>query len=273
LASAAQISQLVMNLVTNASEALGDRDGVIRITTRRVMVGEGSCEIERLIEREYIQLEVSDTGCGISPETQARVFDPFFSTKSTGRGLGLAVVHGIVNSLGGGIKLTSESGRGTTFHILLPSAETTAGSMPRPVSNIVRPTRMSQTATVLIVEDEDPLRQAVAKVLSKQGLSVVEARDGTAALVAIRKQNDPIHVLVLDITLPGASSLDVLQEVRRLRPGTRVVVTTAYTQVVAGTALQSTIEHFIRKPYRLDDLVQLIRTLAPDPLAMARGRH
>jgi DNA-binding NtrC family response regulator len=123
-------------------------------------------------------------------------------------------------------------------------------------------------STVLIVEDEDLLRQAVSKMLRRQGFSVVEARDGSAALDAIREQNNPIHVLFLDITLPGASSQEVLKEARRLRPEMRVVVTSAYTKEMAGAALQGTIEHFIRKPYRLDNLVQLIRPTPPEPLSV-----
>jgi two-component system, cell cycle sensor histidine kinase and response regulator CckA len=257
-ASAAQISQLVINLATNASEAIGDRDGVIRMTTRRVMVGHGSRGIESLADGEYVQLEVSDTGRGMSPETQARAFDPFFSTKSGGRGLGLAVVYGIVRDLGGAINLVSELNHGTTFQILLPCTETPPIVIPGPVSHIGRPTPPSPAATVLVVEDEDPLRQAVSKMLGKHGFSVIEAPDGSTALDVIRAQNNPLHVLLLDITLPGTSSREVLQEARRLRPELRVIVTSAYTEEMAAASLQGAIEHFVQKPYRLYDLVRLI---------------
>jgi PAS domain S-box-containing protein len=113
--SAAQLRQVVMNLVTNASEALGDRDGVIRVTTGGVTVTPDATVSEGVSPGEYVQLEVSDTGCGISLETQARIFDPFFTTKSSGRGLGLSVVDGIVRNFGGVIQLTSHSGKGATF--------------------------------------------------------------------------------------------------------------------------------------------------------------
>ena len=109
-----------------------------------------------------------------------------------------------------------------------------------------------------MVEDETGLRQAVSKMLGKGGFSVIEAPDGTAALDAIRGQKKPIDVLLLDITLPGVSGREVLQEARRLRPEMRVVVTSAYPEEVAGAYLESTIEHFIRKPYRFEDLVRLI---------------
>jgi signal transduction histidine kinase len=117
-AGAAQLRQIVMNLVTNASDAIGDRDGVIRVSTRRVTLGgESATTLESLSDGDYVALEVSDTGCGMSRETQDRLFDPFFTTKSAGRGLGLAVVSGIVRSLAGAIRLTSDVGKGSTFRI------------------------------------------------------------------------------------------------------------------------------------------------------------
>jgi CheY-like chemotaxis protein len=256
-ANAAKISQLVMNLVTNASEAIGDRDGVIGVTTRRVTVAQGSPLSKRMAGGEHVQLEVSDTGRGMSPDIQARVFDPFFTTKSPGRGLGLAAVHGIVSRLGGTINLASEPGHGTSFQISLPCAGTGSATVPTHTSEIAQPAQASQ-ATVLVVEDEPALRQAVSKMLAKRGFFIIEAPDGTAALDAIRGQKHPIDVLLLDITLPGASGREVLQEARRLRPEMRIVVTSAYPEEVAGSYLESTIEHFIRKPYRFEDLVRLL---------------
>ena len=125
LANPAQIRQIVMNLITNASEAIGDREGVIRVTTGRLTLGRDSpvASFESLAEGDYLQLEVSDTGRGMTAETQARVFDPFFTTKLTGHGLGLAVVQGIVRSLNGTIRVVSALGEGTMFQVLLPCAE------------------------------------------------------------------------------------------------------------------------------------------------------
>jgi len=256
-ATVAQISQLVMNLATNASEAIGDRDGVIRVTTRLVVVAHGSPLSERLALGEYVQLEVTDTGRGMSPEIQARVFDPFFSTKSQGRGLGLALVQGIVRRLGGTVHLASERGHGTTLQILLPCAGASSTAIPAHFPEAGQLAQESQ-ATVLLVEDETGLRQAVSTMLRKRGFTVIEASDGTAALDAIRGQKNPIDVLLLDITLPGASGPEILQEARSLRPAMKVVVTSAYPEEVASVFLESTIEHFIRKPYRFEDLVRLI---------------
>ena len=142
-ANAAQLRQIVMNLVTNASEAIGDRDGVIRVTTRRVTLDRAAAISRNSVESDYLQLEVSDTGCGMSPEMQARVFDPFFTTKSAGHGLGLAVVHGIVRGLRGSIHLTSEPGKGTTFQVLLPCAEGKAGATSDPISGAEESARPS----------------------------------------------------------------------------------------------------------------------------------
>jgi CheY-like chemotaxis protein len=249
-----------MNLVMNASEAIGERDGVIRVTTECVTVGRDRSEFiaEDLAESDYLRVEVSDTGCGIPLEAQARVFDPFFTTKSAGHGLGLAVVQGIVRSLHGAIRLESKPGKGSTFQILLPCAETTAEATPD-ASRTVDSAGPPQHATVLVVEDEGPLRQAVSKMLHKSGFSVIEAVDGSAALEAIRGRETPIDVLFLDITLPGTTSLEVLEEGERLRPKMSVIVTSAYAEDLAAASLQRRIEFFIRKPYRVGALVDLIR--------------
>src|SRR6185436_18536720 len=134
--SPAQLRQIVMNLITNASDALGGRDGIIRVITRRATLEEQSIAISSggPLDGAYVILEISDTGSGMSAETQARVFDPFFTTKSAGRGLGLAVVQGIVRSLGGGIAVTSEPSRGSTFQVSLPFEKATAVANARSAS-------------------------------------------------------------------------------------------------------------------------------------------
>jgi two-component system, cell cycle sensor histidine kinase and response regulator CckA len=147
-ANAAQIRQIVMNLITSASDAIHGRDGIIRVITRRVTVAKAAASASgTLAQSDYVQLEVSDTGCGMSPETQAKVFDPFFTTKSAGRGLGLAVVQGVVRSLGGTIDLTREPDKGTKFRILL-RAETTAGVSNRAATGAVEMALPSQHAFI-----------------------------------------------------------------------------------------------------------------------------
>jgi PAS domain S-box-containing protein len=258
-ASGAEIRQIVMNLVINASEAIGDGDGVIRLTVRRVKVGPDrpAWIPEELAEGDYVQLEVADTGRGMAPETQARVFDPFFTTKPLGHGLGLPVISGIVRSLAGAIDFVSEPEKGTTFRILLPSAESTVNAAPGPNPH-TDSTHANHGATALIVEDEDSLRGPAAKMLRNSGFSVIEAADGTTAIAAIRGKS-AIDVLLLDVTLPGSPSREVLAEAKRLRPAMRVIVASAYGEDFAATSLQANVERFIRKPYSLRDLVALVR--------------
>jgi nitrogen-specific signal transduction histidine kinase/CheY-like chemotaxis protein len=258
-ANPAQISQLLMNLVTNASDAIGARTGIIRVITGRIATGSGASRPPT--EREYVQLEVSDTGCGMTPETQAKVFEPFFSANSTRRGVGLAVVDGIVRSLGGAIQLESEPGKGTIIRISLPAAETDSKKIDRAASGIVEDLRQSPVTTVLLVEDEASLRQAASKMLGKTGLVVIEAADGETALDAMRTRQDRIDVMVLDLTIPGASSREVFEEALRLRADMQVIVTSAYGEDVAAASLQSPVRRFLRKPYRLADLARLIQTV------------
>ena len=186
---------------------------MIRVITRRVILSSDSFVVtsERLPEGDYLQVEVSDTGRGMSPETQARVFDPFFTTKAAGHGLGLAVVQGIIRTLHGAIRVVSAPGAGSTFQILLPSAEQAVEENPNIMSSVEEALPFRQK-TVLVVEDEDFLRQAITTILRKAGFSTLEAGDGSVALDIIRTSQDQIDVLLLDITLPGTSSRDILAQ-------------------------------------------------------------
>jgi len=259
-ANATQIRQIVMNLVMNASDAIGDRDGVIRVTTERMTVGRDAAISGYSGESHYVQLEVSDTGCGMSQETQAKVFDPFFTNKSAGHGLGLAVVHGIVRGLRGSIHLTSEPGKGTTFKVLLPCDQGKAAATSEEMSGAEQSAHPFQAFTVLVVEDEDPLRQAVCKMLRKKGFEVLEAANGSAAIDLMRASGDKIDVMLLDMTIPGASSHEVLAEAVKARPDIKVILTSAYSQEMLRPPLSaSQIRGFVRKPFQLGNLVQTLQ--------------
>ena len=245
-----------MNLVTNGSEAIGERDGVITIRTTWATPGPDGLPVSA---GNCVQLEVSDTGCGMTLDAQARVFDPFFTTKSAGHGLGLAVVQGIVRGLGGTIHLDSEPSRGTTFRILLPSTGQPAPLVRQPSASLPQED-LKDVGMVLVVEDEGSLRVAVSKVLRMNGFSVLEAEDGTTALNLIREYKDAIAVVLLDITLPGAPSRDVFAEARRVRPDMRVIVTSAYGQNTVDASFTGLrVDSFIRKPYQLANLISLLR--------------
>jgi PAS domain S-box-containing protein len=259
-ANAAQLRQIVMNLVTNASEAIGGQDGVIQVSTKCVRRSSDSEPIpDPLAEGDYVQMEVSDTGCGMMPETQAKVFDPFFTTKSAGHGLGLAVVQGIVRDLGGSIDLVSALGKGTTFQILLPVAETADPATSDPVSGIEEPMRPSQPRTVLLVEDELPLRRAVGKMLRRRGFEVFEAGDGFSAISLLRANAGEIDLILLDLTIPGASSREVVADAAQVRPDIRVILTSAYGQEMIKDMIGAPqVRNFIRKPFQLADLVKTL---------------
>jgi PAS domain S-box-containing protein len=262
-ANAAQLRQIVMNLVTNASDAIGYQDGMIRVTTKCVKIGQDSEAIsDRLAGGHHVQLEVSDTGHGMSLEMQAKVFDPFFTTKPQGHGLGLAIIDGIVRGLAGSIYLTSEPGRGTTFQILLPCAEAVPGTVTDPVSSAGEPAHPSPTITLLVVEDEDLLRQALVKMLHKAGFVALEAANGSAAIDILRTNEGKIDVILLDMTIPGASSHQVVTEAAQARPATRVILTSAYSQERLTPPLSaSQVCGFIRKPFQLNDLIQMLRNV------------
>ena len=237
-ASAGQLQQIVMNLITNASDAIGDRDGVIRVSTRRVTLKrESAGSLSRTLpDGEYLQLEVSDTGHGMSVQTQTRVFDPFFTTKTAGRGLGLAVVQGIVRSIGGAIHLASEPEKGTTFQVLLPSLKTTAAADGQLISGDAQKAPASQRRTVLVVEDEDRLRQAIVKMLRKTGFEVFEVAEGSAAIKLLREDGNKIDVVLLDMTIPGASSHEVVAAAVNAKPDIKVILTSAYSKEMIARA-------------------------------------
>jgi CheY-like chemotaxis protein len=233
------------------------------VATKRVhWEGESISSSDHLVEGDYVELEISDTGCGMSPEIQARVFDPFFTTKSAGHGLGLAVVNGIVRTLGGGIAVTSELGRGTTFQVLLPIAEPIGKTISYPASGIETLPGPSRQAAVLVVEDESVLRQAVVKMLHKTGFEVLEAGDGSSAVDLLRDAVERIDVILLDVTIPGATSAEVVAAAARARPDVRVILTSAYSQERLAAGLKtSPVQGFIRKPFQFAELVKLLRSV------------
>ncbi len=263
-ANAAQIRQVAMNLITNASEALGDHEGAISVTLTHVGSG-----MEPLADNTpnrhrngHLRLVVSDTGCGMTEELQTRIFDPFFTTKFTGRGLGLAAVQGIIRAHGGTVKVVSAPGQGSRFEVLLPCA-----AQPARTTRDILVTASAGEAgivdgTVLVVEDEEELRLAVSTMLRKQKLSVIEARDGRAGVDLFRARREEIDVVLLDLTLPGMTGGEVLQELRRMRPDVKVVITTAYSKDSALLAIDGQEPWlFIRKPYRLSEVTDLLRSV------------
>ena len=264
-ANAPQLRQVIMNLVLNAGEAIGGQSGAITITGRqdpKLAVSRANGNPAAVPTGEFVRLEVSDNGKGMTDDIRRRIFDPFFTTKVSGRGLGLAAVREIVRSHGGNIEVTSIPGKGTSFQIFLPcnahpaeeSGEPrsfTKGAPPRPGS-------------ILIVEDEETLRISVATMLRKRGFSVLEASDGNFASEVIRERNQNIAVVLLDLTLPGKSSQEVFEELRHHRPGVKVILTSAYgLENIVGPLKALKSADFIRKPYQLNELVTAVSQVLP----------
>jgi CheY-like chemotaxis protein len=265
--NAAQIRQVVMNLVINASEAIGEKEGVISVTTAQVggTIDLASNGVTVLGDHEYVQLEVSDTGCGMTEAVKAKVFDPFFSTKFLGRGLGLPVVQGIVRAHGGAIGLISAPGTGTTVQVLLPCAPQRVAEVSGAVTSagLEGPhTRAGGDGIVLVVEDEEVLRLTVSKALRKIGFSVLEAGDGSTAIELLRAHKDELDIVLLDVTLPGTPSREVFEMTKRMRPDLTVIVTSAYSkESIDASFTGQRVEHFLRKPFHLDELRACIQTL------------
>jgi PAS domain S-box-containing protein len=258
-----QIRQVIMNLITNASEAIGERSGIISIKTG-VMVCDknyfdGTYFKEDIKEGAYIYLEIADNGCGLNIETQSKIFDPFFTTKFTGRGLGLAAVLGIVRGHGGSLKLYSEEGQGSTFKILLPAVERSSISLKKET-----PVDMSwkSSGTILLVDDEKIVRDVGETMLKRLGFTVLTAADGRDAIDLYRKNPDKIICVILDLTMPHMSGEETFIELRRIRNDIKILLSSGYNeQDVFKRFSGENIDGFIQKPYRFADLVSELQAI------------
>ena len=259
-ASSAQMQQLLMNLVTNASTAIGEHGGVISIATSVFTAGRdwAIAGSGNLLPGTYVNLEICDTGCGMTPEVKSRIFEPFFSTSTSGLGLGLSVVEGVVRAHGGAIRVASAIGSGSTIQILLPCGNEEPSKNPA-AAPVLR-TAGKPPATILVVEDEHTLLMAVARMLQNSGFSVLTADDGAAAVDQLRLHRENIALLFLDATVPGLSSREVLEEARRIRSDMPVILTSAFSQSMIDSSFAGLhVNHFISKPYRLADLTELLQ--------------
>jgi len=261
---ATQIRQVIMNLITNASDALGDMGGVITILTGVMECDEaylsGSYLDDGLPGGKYVYLEVSDTGCGMDAEILSKVFDPFFTTKFVGRGLGLAAVLGIVRGHKGAIKVYSEVGKGTTFKILLPAAEWKPGERVKTAEQGV----LAQGGGTILLVDDDPLVLDIAsEMLAQLGFQVLTASNGREGLKVFRIHSDEITCVILDLTMPVMGGEETFRELRSLRSDVRVILSSGYnqqdvTQRFVGRGLSG----FIQKPYTVASLRSVLnRTL------------
>ncbi len=264
MADATQIRQVVMNLVINAAEAMGERSGRVTISTSMRQIDRttfaASYGDSNLPEGMYVCFEVADTGIGMDEATQARIFDPFFSTKFTGRGLGLAAVMGIVRSHQGAVQVQSVPGEGTRMLVMLP------GVLAPVVETELLTGEMNWrgSGVVLIVDDEPDVRGLAAQLLERLGFRTLTARDGRAAVEIFQVYADDLTLVLLDLTMPEMSGDQVFRELRKIRAEVPVVFMSGYSSVVASDQLRDiTPAGFLQKPFTLDNIrVTLQRALA-----------
>jgi CheY-like chemotaxis protein/two-component sensor histidine kinase len=259
LGDATQIRQVVLNLILNASDALRGDSGTITVTVSHQQLEtsqlNATLTLERLEPGDYVCLEVADTGMGMSPATQERIFEPFFTTKFTGRGLGLSAVVGIVKSHHGLLLLSSEEGKGTTFMVALPVTLASA-SADEPHEEV---SELAMTGTVLLVDDEEPVRRVGVKLLERHGLQTLLASDGREALELYRQHQHEISLVLLDMTMPGMDGEQTLKELRKLNPDVRVVMATGFNELETAERLSNwNLSGTLQKPY---DIVTLRRVL------------
>ena len=244
-----QLSQVVMNLITNAAESLPDGVGSVTIGTGVETTGEGA----------FVVIEVSDTGCGMSAETKARIFEPFYTTKFTGRGLGLAAVDGIVRSHGGRIDVRSSVGRGTTCRVWLPAVVPAVRAAPHASP---APPRVSH-GTVLLVDDEPAVLDVGRRILERSGYHVVAVASGSEAVQLFASLDVRVVAAVIDMTMPGLNGLETMQALRRKAPALPVVLTSGYTTEALETGLPAGTS-FIQKPYANSALVEMLHDATRD---------
>jgi signal transduction histidine kinase/CheY-like chemotaxis protein len=256
-ADAAQLRQVVMNLVINAADAIHDRSGTVTIRVDRILADAdylANAHPEAGLEPgHYATLEVADTGIGMDRETQERIFDPFFTTKFTGRGLGLAAVLGIVRGHAGALRVYSEVGHGSTFRVVLPLS----ASSPVPSHDAAESWRSE--ATVLVVDDDAMVRSVARRLLEAFGLTVHVAEGGPEAIARLAAAPDAIDAVLLDMTMPEMSGADVFIRLREVRPDLPVVLMSGYHEDELSEEVGAGISGFVQKPFTPADLASRMR--------------
>lgn len=268
-ADATQIRQIIMNLVLNAAEAIGEGKGRITIRTATLPPvaesGEDIIQAPRDAELKQVCLTISDTGAGMKPEVKRRIFEPFFTTKFTGRGLGLAASIGLVRSFGGGLFLKSEEGRGTTFRLFFPfSARTDKTLAPESEMHAAMP--LSGSARIMVVDDEPAVLAVAAAVLASVGYDVVRARDAVEALEQFRRRPEDFDAVLIDLTMPHKDGATLLAELRAIRPRLRAMMMSGFSaEHVLARLPRTNPPPILRKPFNGDELILAMQDLLRSP--------
>lgn len=263
-ADAAQIQQVILNLITNANEAVESKSGIISFSTGvmhadRAYLNSTYTE-EAVPEGRYVYLEVSDTGHGMSQETQKKIFDPFFTTKFTGRGLGMSAVLGIVRGHDGTLRVYSEVGKGTTFKVLFPVADHLC--LQSAEQTVAESDNWSGQGTILVVDDEETIREVASLMLEAMGFQTLCAVDGEDALRVYRESDGEVSGVLLDMTMPKMDGKECFRELRRMNADVKVVLSSGYNEQDATSRfIGQGLAGFIQKPYSPEELREKIRML------------
>jgi two-component system cell cycle sensor histidine kinase/response regulator CckA len=266
-ADVSQLRQVFMNLIINASDAIGQAPGVITLSTSVLTCDRNYLEAvdikERLEPGRYVCVEVADTGCGMDEAVRSRIFDPFFSTKTSSRGLGLAAVRGIMSKHRGGIRVYSEPGKGTTFRLLFPVASVPHHeSTPAPSSG-----KWHGSGLVLLVDDEPMLLSVGVRMLRHLGFETLTAATGLQALETFKEHRDEIRIVVLDWTMPEMDGAETLAQLRRLDPAVPVIIVSGYAPDDLQRRLSGRhVTAIVRKPYNFDEIAAALQTASNETI-------
>ena len=267
-----QIRQVVMNLITNASDALGENGGTITLRT-------GVADLKELEQQRFgrpphgedpaerdggplVYLEIGDTGQGMSPDTLSRIFDPFFSTKFSGRGLGLAAVMGIVRSHHGFIRIRTEVGKGTAFRVLFPAV---GGTVPKFQKPSAERSEWRGSGTILVVEDEEGVREVAERILQDIGYETIGAEDGRHALSLMSEVGDRVSAVLLDLSMPRMGGAETFRRLREMKPDLPILMMSGYTEQVVAPQFSNSgpgTTAFLQKPFMAEDLIAVLRRFA-----------
>jgi two-component system cell cycle sensor histidine kinase/response regulator CckA len=268
-ADRAQLQQLVMNLVINGGEAIGDQPGTL---TGRIRIEHFTERRERprtegfpIATGDYVRVDVSDTGAGMDDETRSRIFEPFFTTKFLGRGLGLSAALGIVRGHRGAIGVRSKEGKGTTFTILLPVPREVRGAERISGHTSIIDYESNGGGTILVADDEEGVRSLVASVLEEAGYTVELASDGGEVVKRLRELGDRVRLVILDLTMPTLGGGEAATELRRIRPDIPIIAMSGYGDIELMEQFgQAGVDDFLPKPFSPGQLAAKVRdALAP----------
>ncbi len=259
-----QIEQIIMNLIINSGEAIGDRQGCISVNLAAAAFGRdelmhyGKLTNAKLMEGNYVLIEVSDNGCGISEETMHKIFDPFFTTKFTGRGLGLSAVLGIIRGHKGGITVENREGGGTIFRVILPVVTPPTHS-EEPSAPQLQTQATTMAATILVIDDELDVATMASDILETQKYNVVVKLNPIEALELYKQRQSEIGVVLLDMTMPEMSGKEVADCLHQINRDVKIIITSGYSKEEVTNKLGAAkVSGFIQKPYRLQSLLKIV---------------